>query len=126
MEVTITCISCPLGCLLGVTVEDTYVKSVTGASCNRGKAYADMEIKNPTRTVTSTVSIKGSDLKMGSVKSQKPIPKHLIFDCLKSLKGVEIQAPVRIGDVIVENVCSTGVDIVATRSADKKAGDYIC
>ena len=118
MQTAITCISCPLGCRLSVTVEDTYVINVAGASCNRGKAYAEMEIKNPTRTVTSTVPVRGSDLKMISVKTQKPIPKSLIFDCLKSLIGVEMQAPVEIGDVVVKNVCGTGVDIVATRNSN--------
>ena len=118
MDTTITCISCPMGCQLTVTIEDTYVKNVAGASCNRGKDYAKTEIINPVRMVTSTVPIRGSNLKMISVKTQKPIPKGLIFDILKSLIGVEIQAPVRIGDVVVKNVCDTGVDIVATRNAD--------
>ena len=122
MQKTITCISCPLGCLLTITAEDKYVTSVTGASCNRGKVYAKMEIKNPIRMVTSTIPIRGSDLKMISVKTHEPIPKDLIFDCLKSLIGVEKQAPVKIGDVVLKNVCGTGVDIVATRNAGKKTG----
>ena len=117
MEETITCISCPLGCLLIVTADGTNIISVVGASCDKGHSFAEMEIKNPVRTVTSTVPVKGSVLKMVSVKTNIPILKGLIFDCLKSLVGVEAKSPVRIGDVIVKNVCGTGVDIVATRNA---------
>ena len=120
MDTTITCISCPMGCQLTVKVEDTYVKNVAGASCSKGKAYAETEITNPVRMVTSTVPVRGSNLKMISVKTQKPIPKGLIFDSLKSLIGVEKQAPVRIGDVVVKNVCGTGVDIIVTRGAELK------
>lgn len=123
METAITCISCPLGCRLSVTLENAYVKSVAGASCSRGRAYAEMEVTCPTRIVTSTVPVRGSNLKMVSVKTHKPIPKNLIFDCLKSMIGVEAHAPVRIGDIVIENVCGTGVNVVATRSADKISSD---
>ena len=119
MEKGITCINCPLGCPLTVNLDGKSIISISGAACKKGNAYAEMEIANPTRTVTSTVPVKGSDLKMISVKTQAPVPKIKIFDCLRSLIGAEMQAPVKIGDVVVKNVCGTGVDIVATRNAGK-------
>ena len=42
------------------------------------------------------------------------IPKGKIFDCVETLRDVCVEAPVQIGDVILENVAGTGVDIVAT------------
>ena len=117
MVTNITCISCPLGCPLEVRLEGGQVAEVSGATCKRGVAYANEECTNPLRVVTSTVPVSGSSLKMFSVKTKSPIPKGLIFDCLKSLIGIEAKAPVRIGDIVVENVCGTGVDIVATRNA---------
>ena len=71
---------------------------------------------NPTRIVTTTVRVIGGKADMVSVKTKEDIPKGKIFDCVKALKGVEVEAPVRIGDVIVPDVAGTGVDIVATRN----------
>ena len=51
------------------------------------------------------------------VKTERAIPKDRIADCLRSLKGITAEAPVSIGGIIVENVCGTGINIVATRSA---------
>ena len=71
---------------------------------------------NPTRIVTSTVRVAGGRLAMVSVKTASDIPKGKIFDCVKALKDVEVKAPVKIGDVIVENVAGTGVNIIATKN----------
>ena len=46
------------------------------------------------------------------------IPKEKIFDCMAAIREAVAQAPVHIGDVVVENVCGTGVDVVATKDAE--------
>lgn len=119
MEIrNLTCIGCPMGCSLKVEMENSEVVSVSGNTCKRGDIYARKEVTNPTRIVTSTVIVTGSELtNMVSCKTESDIPKGKIFDCVKALKGVSIQAPVHIGDVIVENVADTGVNIIATRNA---------
>ena len=104
----LTCIGCPMGCPLIVTMEAGEVISVTGNTCKRGDVYARKEVTNPTRIVTSMVS----------VKTKEDIPKGKIFACVKALKSVEIPAPVHIGDVLVEDVAGTGVDIVATKNVE--------
>ena len=114
--VNLICIGCPLGCPLTVEMEGNEVKSVAGNTCPRGDAYAKKELTNPTRIVTSTVRVAGGKLAMVSVKTESDIPKGKIFDCVKALKEVEVVAPVKIGDVIVENVAGTGVNIVATKN----------
>ena len=114
--VNLICIGCPLGCPLTVEMEGQEVKNVTGNTCPRGVAYAKKELTNPTRIVTSTVRVAGGKLAMVSVKTQSDIPKDKIFDCVKALKDVEVKAPVKIGDVIVENVAGTGVNIIATKN----------
>ena len=48
----LTCIGCPLGCAITVTLTDGTVSSVTGNTCPRGDAYARKEVTNPTRIVT--------------------------------------------------------------------------
>ena len=112
--VNLICIGCPLGCPLTVEMEGNEVKSVAGNTCPRGDAYARKELTNPTRIVTSTVRVAGGRLAMVSVKTESDIPKSKIFDCVKALQDVEVKAPVKIGDVIVENVAGTGVNVIAT------------
>ncbi|MBP3522096.1 MAG: DUF1667 domain-containing protein [Clostridia bacterium] len=114
--VNLICIGCPLGCPLTVEMEGSEVKAVSGNTCPRGDAYARKELTNPTRIVTSTVRVAGGKLAMVSVKTASDIPKGKIFDCVKALKDVEVKAPVKIGDVIVENVAGTGVNIIATKN----------
>ena len=117
-----TCIRCPLGCALTVTQDEEGRVSVTGNTCPRGAQYGEKELNNPTRTVTSTVRIRGVKDAVVSVKTAADIPKGKIMECMKALAGIEVQAPVHIGDVILKNVAGTGVDIVATRNYEKTAG----
>lgn len=108
------CIGCPLGCPITVSMEDGQVLGVEGNTCKRGDDYARKEVTNPTRIVTSTVTVEGGQDVTVSVKTRSDIPKGKIFDCVKALKGVVVKAPVHIGDVIVANAAETGVDIIAT------------
>ena len=112
----LTCINCPMGCALTIEMEGNEVVSISGSTCPRGDAYGRKEVTNPTRIVTSTVRVTGGTADMVSVKTKQDIPKEKIFDCVKALKDVEVQAPVHVGDVIVSDVAGTGVDIVATRN----------
>lgn len=120
MEIrNLTCISCPMGCPITVEMEGEEIISVTGNTCKRGEVYARKEVTNPTRIVTSTVKVRGGAADMVSVKTKEDIPKGKIFECVRALKGVEIEAPVHIGDVVVQNAAGTGVDIVATKNVQK-------
>ena len=116
---SLICIGCPMGCALSVTLENGEVAEVTGNTCKRGDIYARKEVTNPTRIVTSTVKVSGGALAMVSVKTKTDIPKGKIFDCVRALKTVCVKAPVHIGDVILENVADTGVDIIATKNVEK-------
>ena len=119
-ERKLTCIGCPMGCPLTVVMNGKEVVGVTGNTCKRGDVYARKEVTNPTRIVTSTVRVSGGSIDMVSVKTKEDIPKGKIFECVKALKGIEVPAPVHIGDVILENVVDTGVDIVATKNVESK------
>ena len=112
------CIGCPMGCMLTVEMNEGEVVSVTGNTCPRGKVYAEKEVTNPTRIVTSSVRVKGGDRVSVSCKTKSDIPKSKIFDVARALRDVEVPAPVAIGDILVEDVAGTGVQIVATSHAD--------
>lgn len=119
MEVkNLTCINCPMGCSLTVEMEGEQVIKVDGNTCKRGEIYARKEVTDPTRIVTSTVKVVNGKSDMVSVKTKEDIPKGKIFDCVRALKNVRAEAPVRIGDVIAGNIADTGVDVVATKNVE--------
>ena len=108
------CIVCPKGCHLKVDEENGY--AVTGNSCPRGAEYGKKELVAPTRVITSTVRVTGGLYPRCPVKTDAPIPKELIFRAMALLDGVELTAPVRVGQVVVENVLGTGVNFVSARN----------
>lgn len=114
----LTCINCPLGCQITVKLDGGNVVEVSGNTCKKGEDYAVKEVTNPTRIITSSVIVEGGTglNSQVSVKTQTDIPKGKISDVMNALKGVSVKAPVKIGDVILENVAETGVNIVATRN----------
>ncbi|HEC76198.1 MAG TPA: DUF1667 domain-containing protein [Thermoplasmatales archaeon] len=111
----IICIKCPLGCK--IKVENG---KVNGNICKRGEEYAINEIKNPERILTTTVFIKNGRQKLLPVRSEKGLPKNIIKRCISEISKVEVEAPVRRGDVIIKNILGTGVNIIASRDVDKK------
>lgn len=112
----LTCICCPIGCQISVTLDDGKVVDVKGNTCKRGEDYAREETVRPVRVVTTTVRAKDGTGEMVSVKTCKPVPKDKILDCMKEINAVQVTAPVTAGDIILENVAGTGVDVVATQS----------
>ena len=110
----LTCIGCPMGCPITVTIEEGGMLSVTGNTCSVGDRYARAEVTEPRRIVTGTVRVKGGRYPVVSVKTASGIPKEKILDIMKVLKQTQVSAPIHIGDVVVADICGTGVDIVCT------------
>ncbi|MCD6104997.1 MAG: DUF1667 domain-containing protein [Thermosipho sp. (in: Bacteria)] len=116
-----TCIVCPLGCELEVTInENGKVVSVTGNTCPQGKEYAIQEVTAPKRVVMSVIHVKNSIFPTVSVKTSKPVLKSKIPEVMKEISDITLDAPVEIGQVIVKNVAGTDADIVSTRPAPEK------
>lgn len=120
MKKDMTCVACPLGCQITVELEGNEVISVTGNTCKRGDAYARTEISNPVRSIHSTVKVANGEHPVVPCKTSGPIPKGAIFDVMKEINKVTVNAPVKIGDVFIADVCGTGVDIVATNNDNGK------
>ncbi len=108
------CIVCPQGCHLKVDEENGC--AVTGNSCPRGAEYGKMELTHPTRVVTSTVRCEGGLYPRCPVKTDRAIPKELMFRVMEALDNVTLTAPIQVGQVVAENVCGTGANVVASRS----------
>lgn len=114
-----TCVSCPMGCHLSVTKKENGEFLVKGFACKRGLEYGLQEMKDPRRNISSSVRIENGFLAVLPVKTEKPIPKNLIFQVMEKINSTKITAPVKVGDVIIANVLDTGINIVATRDMPK-------
>ena len=113
------CVVCPKGCRLHVDEDNAY--SVTGNSCEKGEVYGRQEASAPTRVITSTVAVENGLYRRCPVKISAPISKELIFEAMRTLDGIFLRAPVRQGQLVVENVCGTGADFITERAM--KEGD---
>lgn len=119
-KVEITCISCPMGCDVELEIDDNdQIECMEGASCKAGEKYVKNEYYNPTRILPTTARVKNGVLPLVPVKSKDPLPKELLEKAMKEIAKVELEAPVKLGDVVVKNILDTGVDIVSTRDMPK-------
>ncbi len=105
------CILCPNGCRIGVGDSG----EIAGYGCGRGREYALAEMTNPTRVLTSTVRVAGGVHRRCPVKTDGPIPKGLLMEAMGLLCGVDLQAPVECGQIVIENFLDTNVNLVTTR-----------
>lgn len=112
MNRELTCIICPRGCSLSVTIDGEAV-TVSGNSCPKGEKYGIEECTHPTRTVTSIVRVENRENTMVSVKTAAPVPKEKIFDVMEMIRKTTVKAPVKIGDVILTDVF--GTEIIAAK-----------
>lgn len=117
--IELTCIGCPLGCTLTVTLEDAKVVHVTGYSCKIGLDYAHEECTHPTRIITTTVPVRAGNFPRVAVKTIKPIPKSHIMLCMKAIQSIEVRAPINIGDILCKDLAGTGVSLIATQTVLK-------
>ena len=111
----LTCIVCPMGCQLKVELDDNKrVASVEGYTCKRGREYAETEFTAPMRTLTTTAQIEGGGVV--PVKTDKPIPKDLLFDCMKEINLAHVPENAKMGYIVIENILNTGANVVTTRN----------
>lgn len=118
------CTTCPSECLLTVEVErDTNgtvveVSSVTGNSCPRGDKFAHQELTCPMRVLTTTVAVSGGDEALLPVRTAEAIPLALHAQAMALIRGLVVNAPIRMGDVVLEDLLGTNIDLVASMNID--------
>ncbi len=118
-EKKVTCIVCPIGCEITVCgQEDGTIVSIQGHTCPRGETYAREEFLRPVRILTTTAVVKGAeDTPLLAVRSDRPIPKDLLFDAMDQIRALQLAAPVKRGTVLIENILNTGANIIASGEA---------
>ena len=111
----IICTICPRGCTVKVSGSAEGITSVEGYGCKRGEKFASDEFISPVRILTTTVKINGKENELLPVRSSAPLPKEIISKCMEVIKNTAVSIPVNMYDVVVCNICETGIDIVATK-----------
>lgn len=119
-EKEITCIVCPLGCKIVVRIEGIEIKNIDGHKCKQGIEYATKEALDPRRMLTTSVFVNNGEWPLVSVKSSQPVPKDKVFQVLKKIKKLNINAPVKSGQTIITDVANTGINMIATKTITKK------
>ncbi len=114
----VICTVCPLSCEVQLDIDPNTqdVKKVSYNRCPKGKDYAIKEFIAPERTLTTTVPITGGIHPLVPVRTDRPIPKPLLHDAMKLTAQVRLTAPVKMGDVVIENILDTGANLVTTRN----------
>ena len=106
--------------MLEIELAGKEIVSICGNECPKGDKYAQDEIKNPLRILTSTVLAKGLSIKMVPIRTDQPIPKDRLLPAMAEIKKLRICKPVRNGDIIAEKFLGLNVNIIATRDALKR------
>lgn len=125
MKKTFTCIVCPNGCSIDAEYTSdksgkTQIQSMTGNLCPRGKEYVTQELVCPMRTISTSILVHGGELPLASVRLTKPIPREKIFDAMKEIRQLSVDAPVEAGTIILHNILGTDSDVMVTRNVAEK------
>lgn len=118
------CTTCPSECLLTVEVERdadgvvAEVRSATGNRCPRGDKFAHQELTCPMRVLTTTVAVSGGDEALLPVRTAEAIPLELHVQAMDLIRGLVVNAPIRMGDVVLENLLNTNIDLIASMDID--------
>jgi CxxC motif-containing protein len=120
MKKEFVCIVCPNSCRIKAEYDGQEIKHIEGSQCKKGEEFLRNEIKNPLRIFTGSVKCKNGNYQLVSVKTNKPIPKRYMKQVAQKTHELILEAPVEIGQVIVNNIISHDVNLVATRMVRKK------
>ncbi|MBR2570837.1 MAG: DUF1667 domain-containing protein [Clostridia bacterium] len=119
MKRIFTCVVCPNGCEIEAEYEGNRVLSVAGNLCPKGRDYVTQELVDPRRTIATSVRVTGGTMPLASVRLTKAIPKNRIFDAMREIGRITLEAPISIGDVVIPNLLGLGSDVIVTKNIPK-------
>lgn len=114
MTKDLICVICPKGCALTAAIENGEVTSIRGNSCPRGESYAQSEITNPVRTLTTTM--KTDNGRLLPVKTAAPVPKGKLFEYMDIINQTIAKTPIEIGQALIYNIGGSDINVVAAKS----------
>lgn len=90
-----------------------------GNNCKRGIKFAEDELKNPVRILTTTVGIDSKKIKRLAVRSDIPVSKDMLFKIIRKARQKQLKAPVKVNQVIIPDILNTGINIIASSSVEE-------
>ena len=114
----IRCIVCPTGCQIKAISKGSEI-SFEGYTCKRGLEYAEQEYYEPKRILTTTIRVEDGSLPLIPVRSNIPILKDRLRDALNEIAQAEVKAPIKMGDILIENILELDANIIASRDLAK-------
>lgn len=120
MKTVITCVVCPVSCPVEVEYHEHEITGIDRNQCKLALDYVRSELFDPRRLLTTSVEVEGGDMPLVSVKTARPVPKHILLEAAEAVAGIRVRAPVKIGDVIAHDLLGTGSDLVATRNVARR------
>jgi len=115
----IRCIVCPTGCEIQVKKSDTEDITFEGYTCKRGLEYAEQEYYEPKRILTTTMRVDRGLLPLVPVRTNIPILKDKLNDALKEIAVKRVKAPIKAGEILIENILGLGANIIASRDLNE-------
>lgn len=112
--INLTCIECPRGCEMSVTVEEGKVTDVQNNFCIKGKRYAENECVCPRRTLTTTVRLSSGE--MLPVKTDREVRKDKILGLMPIVREVRANKPVTIGQTVFSDIDGEGTNLIACKT----------
>ncbi len=116
----IICIRCPKGCEVLTTLDGYTIESISGNTCKLGEDYVENEVKDPRRIITTTVKVKNGIHPLIPVWTPYPIKKDRIFDLMKKINEIELDAPIDINQIVIKNALNLGINVVTSGKVNRK------
>lgn len=115
------CLRCPRGCEVRTMLgPDDEILEMSGNKCKLGVAYVEQEITDPRRVLPTTVRVLNGERPLVPVWTPEPMPKGLLLELAADTRRMEVEAPVTVGDVVVEDWRGLGVRLVASGSVARR------
>ena len=70
------------------------------------------------RVLTTTVAVSGGDEALLPVRTAEAIPLALHAQAMDLIRGVVVEVPIRMGDVALENLLDTKINLIASMDID--------
>lgn len=114
----LVCTLCPVHCNMSIEYSKwgDQIKNVYGSRCSRGYEYIKNYKFDQQCMLPTSVRLRGNRSERLPVNSDGLLPKTIVTDAMSIIKTLEVELPVKSGEIIVENILNTGVNIVATKS----------
>ena len=70
------------------------------------------------RVLTTTVAVSGGDEALLPVRTAEAIPLELHAQAMTLIRDLVVNAPIRMGDVVLENLLDTNINLIASMDID--------